>query len=509
MVDDLLDGTPLDAVDTAWLHMEDPTNLMMVTGIYIFDRPLDMARLKDTVRYRMAERFPRLSHCVRQEGASAHWVPDPTFDIDAHVHRVALPSPGDARVLREVVSDLLSTPLDFSKPLWQFHLLENFGEGCVVLIRIHHCIGDGVALVHVMLSATDPGPNAPWPTRTAPHPRAAHPKDRITTLVDTFSSALKKTRKVTTALFNEGLESFLRPSHLLELSQSASEGASILTKLLLKAPDPDTLLKGRLGTVKRAAWSAPIPLDEVKAVARANHGTVNDVLVAAVAGAIRRYLAGRGESVDGLEINAMVPVNLRTPGEAESLGNKFGLIYLTLPIGVAEPGERFLAVKEQMDEIKASPEPFVVFQILAALGVAPREVADMMVTMFGKKSTAVLTNVIGPKAPMWFAGERVRTAMFWVPQSGRMGIGVSIFSYAGEVVLGVGTDARLVPDPEAVTSAFIDEFAMLRDLATSDAPAALRPKKQKPAASRAPKSPPAARAARRALGSRRRRTTSG
>ncbi len=472
-----IDHTQLGPVDTAWLHMEDSTNLMMVTGIYVFDRPLDLARLKDTAKYRMAARFPRLTHLVKQSGSGATWEPDPTFDIDAHVHRIALPAPGDSLALREMVSDLMSTPLDFSKPLWQIHLLENYGEGCVILLRIHHCIGDGVALVHVMLSSTDADPNAPWPTQPAePHPHATHARNRITSLVDTVSSAVKRTRAVTDTIIHEGVETVLHPSHLLDLAQDLSEGASILTKLLLKAPDPDTVLKGRLGTSKRAAWSAPIPLDEVKAVAKANGATVNDVLVAVVSGAVRRYLAQRGESIDGIEINAMVPVNLRPPGEADLLGNRFGLIYLSLPVGTADPGERLLIVKEQMDELKKSPEPFVVFQILAALGVAPKEVADLMVDMFGKKSTAVLTNVIGPKTPVWFAGERVRTTMFWVPQSGRMGLGISIFSYAGEVVLGVGTDARLVPDPEAITSAFTKEFAMLRELC---APVAA-PKKRAP-----------------------------
>ena len=480
MTEHEIDGTPLGAVDTAWLHMEDPTNLMMVTGIYVFDRPLDPARLKDTVRYRMAERFPRLTHRVQPSGSGATWEPDPTFDVNAHVHHIAIPAPGDTHALREMVSDLMSTPLDFSKPLWQVHLLENYGEGCVVLFRIHHCIGDGVALVHVMLSSTDAVPDAPWPTPpAAPHPHAAHPRDRITSLVDGVNSIVKRTRKVTDTLLHQGVESVLHPSHLLELAQDLSEGASILTKLLLKPADPDTCLKGRLGTTKRAAWSAPIPLDEVKAVGRANHATVNDILVTAVAGAIRRYLENRGESIQGIEINAMVPVNLRPPEEADQLGNRFGLIYLALPVGTPDPGERLLAVKDQMDELKKSPEPFLVFQILAALGVAPKEVADLMVGMFGKSSTAVLTNVVGPKSPIWFAGGRVRTTMFWVPQSGRMGIGVSIFSYAGEVVLGVGSDARLVPDPEAITAAFGQEFAMLKELS---APVASPKKKRAPRA---------------------------
>jgi diacylglycerol O-acyltransferase / wax synthase len=431
---------------------------------------------------------------VVQHGSSATWEPGPTFDVDAHVHRLALHSPGDTRALREMVSDLMSTPLDFTKPLFQIHLLENYGEGCVVLLRFHHCIGDGVALVHVMLSSTDSVPDAPWPTPPAAlHPHAAHPRDRISSLVDGFNSVVKKTRNMTDAVLHEGVKSVLNPSHLLELAQDLSEGASVLTKLILKPPDPDTVLKGRLGTTKRAAWSAPIPLDEVKAVGKANHATVNDILVAVVTGAIRRYLLDRGESIEGIEINAMVPVNLRPPGEVDLLGNRFGLIYLALPVGTAEPGERLLIVKEQMDELKTSPEPFVVFQILAALGMAPKEIADLMVDMFGKKATAVLTNVIGPKNPMWFAGGRVRTAMFWVPQSGRMGIGVSIFSYAGEVVLGVGSDARLVPDPEAIAAAFSEEFAALKELSVPLAASKSKPSPRAVASTPSPRGRPSKR----------------
>jgi hypothetical protein len=160
----------------------------------------------------------------------------------------------------------------------------------------------------------------------------------------------------------------------------------------------------------------------------------------------------------------MVPVNLRPLSEADQLGNRFGLIYLALPIGERDPTERLHLVKKRMDAIKRTPEPFVAFQILNALGLAPAEVADLFVNMFGSKSTAVMTNVIGPKQPVYFAGRRMTDMMFWVPQSGRMGLGVSIFSYDGHVVVGVATDAGLVPDPERIASFFEDELDALADL---------------------------------------------
>ena len=476
MPDSVHDGTPLTYVDTAWLHMEDPTNLMMVTGIFIFDRPLDFARVRDTLLGRMADRFPRLRHRVKQTGSSAHWVEDPTFDIDAHLHRMALPSPGDLAELRDVVSDLMSTPLDFTKPLWQSHYIEGLGGGSALLLRFHHCIGDGVALVHVILSLTDTSADAPWPVPASVLPHEKHVGERIVSLIDGARSAVERTvdttRRAAGAILHVGVETLLDPDHVRDLAESATEAASAVVKLVLKSPDTMTRFKGRLGVAKRAAWSRPIPVDEVKAVGSKVGGTVNDVLLTAVAGALRRYLLGHGDPADGVEINAMVPVNLRPLAEADQLGNRFGLIYLALPVGTEDRAERLRLVKARMDEIKASPEPLVTFQILNALGLAPMEVAGLAVNMFGTKATAVMTNVIGPKQPLYFAGERIRTWLGWVPQSGRMGLGVSIFSYDGQVVVGVASDKGLVPNPEAIASAFEEEFAALVEWAAQAVPAA-------------------------------------
>jgi len=465
MPDNVHDGTPLTYVDTAWLHMEDPTNLMMVTGIFIFARPLDFTRVRDTLLGRMADRFPRLRHRVKQHGSSAQWVEDPTFDMDAHLHRIALPSPGDLGALRDVVSDLMSTPLDFSKPLWQGHYIEGLGAGSALLLRFHHCIGDGVALVHVILSLTDTAADAPWPKRTKLMAHETHVGERIVSLIDGARSAVERTvdttRKVTGALLQEGVEALLHPSHVLDVAQTTTEAAAVVVRLLLKKADPATRFKGPLGVAKRAAWSRPIRLEEIKAVGKTVGGTVNDVLLSAVTGALRRYLLLRGDRANGVEINAMVPVNLRPLSEADQLGNRFGLIYLALPVGTDDHAERLRLVKARMDEIKSSPQPFVTFQILNALGLAPVEVAELAVNMFGTKATAVMTNVIGPKQPLYFAGERIRTWLGWVPQSGRMGLGVSIFSYDGQVVVGVATDKGLVPDPESIATAFEEEFEAL------------------------------------------------
>jgi WS/DGAT/MGAT family acyltransferase len=233
----------------------------------------------------------------------------------------------------------------------------------------------------------------------------------------------------------------------------------------------DTMLRGPLGRSKRAAWSAPIPLADVKEIGRALGGTVNDVLMAAAAGALSRYLREQGEDPAGLELRTAIPVNLRAP-EQRDLGNYFGLVFLDLPLGLDhDPRARFLELKKRMDALKHSPEPFVLLQMMRVTGGGPRWLEELVVRFLGAKTTAVLTNVPGPREPRYLAGRRIRTVMFWVPQAGRVGLGISIFSYAGEVRLGVSVDEQLVPDPERILEAFPRELDALRRTALGAEPA--------------------------------------
>lgn len=459
MSDSIRYGIPLGNVDTAWLHMEDSTNLMMVSGLFIFDKPVDFTRLRDTVQYRWVERFSRFRHKVVRQGNKAYWITDRNFDLNSHIHRIALPPPGDKTALQDFISDLMSTPLDFSKPLWQMHYIENYGEGSVLLMRLHHCIADGIALMHVMLSSTDTDPDAPYPT--PPERQERHSPGWLESTLRSALGMVANARKVTDTLIHEGLETLTNPSHALDLASQGASAAAALGKILLLGPDPHTVYKGSLGVSKRVAWSQAIPLANVKLIGKALGGTVNDVLLTAMTGALRRYMEFRDDPTDGINIRAMVPVNLRPLEEAYKLGNRFGLIYLSLPIYLVDPRERLHELKQRMDDIKNTPEALVAFQILNTLGLMPIQVADQMVNIFGMKSSAVMTNVPGPRQAVYFAGQKIVTNMFWVPQSGRMGLGVSIFSYNDTVVLGIATDTGLVPDPEKINEYFEQEFVDL------------------------------------------------
>jgi WS/DGAT/MGAT family acyltransferase len=235
--------------------------------------------------------------------------------------------------------------------------------------------------------------------------------------------------------------------------------------MVLLPPDPDTVFKGKLGRSKRAAWSEPLPLEDFKAVGKSFGATVNDVLVAVATGALRRYMESRGQPTEGISIRASVPVNLRPLDQAHKMGNAFGLVFLTLPIGIVDPVQRVLSIKEEMDELKRSPEAMVAFGVLSVIGLAPVEVEQLGLRFFGSKATAVLTNVPGPRQPLYMAGRKIDKVMFWVPQSGHLGLGISILSYDGGVMLGIATDAGLVPDPERIVENFAVEFAAVREAA--------------------------------------------
>ncbi len=472
-----LQVTPLSNVDAAWLKMEDPTNLMMVSGIMTFAQPVDIDYLRDLIQYRLLQ-FRRFRQRVVRPSlplAPSYWEDDPNFNLDSHIHRIALPAPGDQAALQEVASDLMSTPLDFSKPLWQIHVIDGFGKGGALMVRLHHCIADGIALVGVLLALTDlsEGATRPEPPEITVDEESVDDRSlssdgfqaSLQAMNQRTRTALKFGRRIGRRLLLEGIETFLDHDRPRQLANNSIDYSYRLSKILLRATDPQTPFKGQLGVAKRVAWSCPVPLNEVKAIRKALGGTVNDVLIASVTGGLRRYLEEKGEDVEGMDVTAVVPVNLRRPEEMTELGNKFGLVFLSLPVGVESPRDRLTEVRRRMDAIKDSPEASVALDVLSILGMSPQTVQEIFVGIIGSRATAVLTNVPGPPIPLYLAGQPIETIMFWVPQSGRLGMGISILSYAGNVYLGLATDAALVPDPEAIIEHFYEEHGRLLALA--------------------------------------------
>jgi WS/DGAT/MGAT family acyltransferase len=452
--------------------MDQPTNLMIITSVQEFEEVLNYADLKDTIEKRLLvfDRFTRKVVKPVSGVGIPSWENDPTFDIRSHLHRMALPAPGDKRALQEMISDLTAIPMDRSKPLWQMYLIENYNDGCVLFTKIHHSIADGIALIHVLLSLTDTQPDLEkqdnFPVKS--DNEKAH---QVGPMKKNIREAVKMTRQLGKILKKECIESMTNPFHLIDLARVSTgfafDFATVLTRLMIMPPDPKTSLKGPLGIRKHVAWSQPIHIDDVKLVGRSVQATVNDVLISTVSGAIRRYLQKQNDKVNELDLRVAIPVNIRRRGREKELGNKFSLIFLSLPIHVEDPVIRVREVKRRMDNLKSSPDAIIGFQALNALGVSPSNLAKKAAHFLANKSTAVLTNVPGPKTQLYLAGKKIKNMMFWVPRIGEVGHGISIISYNNQVTIGVATDAGLVKEPEEILQAFEDEFNQIVTLAKS------------------------------------------
>jgi diacylglycerol O-acyltransferase len=247
----------------------------------------------------------------------------------------------------------------------------------------------------------------------------------------------------------------------IDIARIGTQLASDLAALALMPDDSTTRLKGTPGAVKKVAWCEPIPLDAVKAVGKAFNASVNDVLLSCVAGAIGHYLRGLGDHTEGQEIRAMVPINLRPLEDAWKLGNRFGLVPLLLPIGVTNPVERLYAVRARMGSLKGSLQPLLTFGLLSVAGLLIKPAQDAMLNLFGRKTTAVMTNVPGPGTKLRVCGSTLEQTMFWVPQTGSVGLGVSVLSYGGGVQFGVIADTALCPEPQAIIDGFTPAFNQL------------------------------------------------
>jgi diacylglycerol O-acyltransferase / wax synthase len=459
----------MSRVDTAWLRMDSDRNLMLIVGVWLLRPALDYMALCERLESKLLG-YARFRQKVVQEAVLTTWVDDDDFDLGRHVVRERLVrkrGQSERAALKLRVSELAARPLDHAHPLWQVHLIEHYEDGSALIVRIHHCIADGIALNAVLLSIADGGVDL----HHARHGDAATGQDGHDGdwLVDAVVKPLTNITVKAIGMYGDGvvkaMQFLAHPQEPLTGSvELARAGAQVLrdaAALALLPDDSPTLLKGKLSGRKVVAWCEPLPLDQVKAVGKALNCSVNDVLLSCVAGSIGHYLRGRGDDPTGKEIRAMVPVNLRPLEEAWQLGNRFGLAPLVLPIGIDNPVERLYAVRERMHALKGSYQPLLAYALLAVSGALTKPLQHELSNMFLRKTTAVMTNVPGPTAPLKFCGSTLRQSISWVPTSGDVGIGVSLYSYAGGVQFGLITDSQRCPDPHAIIDRFAPEFEKL------------------------------------------------
>jgi WS/DGAT/MGAT family acyltransferase len=413
---------------------------------------VDVDRLRQHLTRRLVAPHPRFRSVVRGRGlplVPPLWHPDPAFDLDRHLTRVRLDEhdAGDA-ALERLVGELFERPLDPAAAApWQLVIVDGHRPSpgaaprSVIVGRLHHALADGAALVRLLLDLADP----------------AEPSERdgAAGLSAAHDAPARRRRG--------------RPTGAGLAARLAVAVPVTTLRLLLMAPEPRTPLRGRLAVPKGAAWSEPRPLEQVKVAAARLDATVNDVLLAAVAGGLRRHLAGRGTARLPRRLRVYVPVDL-SAGDSR-LGNRFGLLPLRLPVAEPDPGTRVRTVAAATRAAKRSLVPPATFVLIGVLGVVPEVVRRLVVARLGSAATAVVTNVPGPRQPLTLAGTPIDGIAFWVPQAAAVGVGVSLFSYAGTVRIGVAADAGLVPDPQRLADDLDEALTeLLRDTPSAGNP---------------------------------------
>ncbi|HSP27485.1 MAG TPA: WS/DGAT domain-containing protein [Ilumatobacteraceae bacterium] len=488
-------GTRIAPEDLTWLLMDEPNNLMHVNGLIGFDELPAVDALAGLVRERMVRKYRGLSQVAVQGDGDWMWEDDDDFSIDRHVRRVVLDD-GGVGAVREYVSAQLSVPFDRSRPLWEIRILtgpDGDRSNGYVYSRFHHGIGDGIRLVQMLLALCDPAegamPEAVGRNATGEH---HHPLERMLHLVEhslsdavdyvghagqEVASAGRSLMSTTNPLglshhAGEALNLVRHPDKLVDaltgiasIDNAISNSGRELGRMLLSDGHDAEAWSGHAGADKSVAWIEGVPLDGLRAAARARGATLNDVLLAAISLALSEYLAERGIS-EVTDLSWMMPVSLQPIDAAlpDRLGNHFVVVMLSMPLGIREPGDLIDELHRRTTRLKHSVEPMIAFGFQRVVAESPTAVARRITKFFTAKTIGQLTNVPGPRVAMTLAGAPVRSILGWVPTSGDQPLGVSLFSYDGTLSVGVATDTRMIPDPlhfVELVQRHLDELAQI------------------------------------------------
>jgi WS/DGAT/MGAT family acyltransferase len=440
----------LSALDASFLGIEDENCHMHVGGVLIFDAApvrtadggIDIERIRTAIHSRL-HLVPRFRQRVAYIPYEQHpiWVDDNRFRLAYHVRHTALPHPGDERALKRLVGRIMSQPLDRKRPLWEMWVVEGLdGDRFALISKTHHCMIDGISgadLMSVLLSPVpedDPGLPEPWAPR-------AHP-----TRAELIADDLRRRAEQPLALAHMILDTLRNPEPRIHQIADAIEGVlETLTPAFL--PVSETPLQVEVGPYRRFDWTQ-MAVSDLKAVKNVLGGTLNDVVLATVSGALRRFFERRGLNPDDLDIRAMVPVSVRHHDERGHLGNRVTQIAAPLPVNVLDPVARLHAVSETTKDLKESKQALG-GEVLTAIGewtVPNLLVQAVRLAARTRPYNLVVTNVPGPQIPLYLLGARMRTSYPVVPLFANLGVVIGLFSYDGGLFWGVNADWEQFPD---------------------------------------------------------------
>ena len=444
----------MNAVDRAWLEMDEPGNPMVIGALIRLDGPVDAAEFQKTLVDRLL-RQPRFAQRVVRIHGTPCWIRDDDMDFRYHVQVRRLPARNYELQLRKAVSLESSRDLDGGRPLWRLFLFPQPDGPITVLFRVHHAVADGVALVTLLLDSADA--NLPRSMKRSHAVRGRSPRagplGGLIDLLDGCNTGLLRLRAAAGWLANAATA-----RRGLRKGWASMKAARRVLSLPDDIPPP---LRRPLSGRRDVTWACDIPFAPLRQAARQLEVSVNDLFMTILAGALGRHLRRQGMRIDGEQsLRVSIPVNLRA-GRGRELGNRFGLVLLDLPVGVEDFSGRLRLVSERMARLKASVEARVPLLGLAAAGHLPVPLESRLVCLIGAKSAAVVSNLPGPHRHVRIAGACMRSLAFWPPQAGGIGLGVSFFTYAGTLSVGLSADRGRVPNPQLLLDAIGEEMAAL------------------------------------------------
>lgn len=454
----------MSAMDASFFNLERTGQLLHIAGVYTVEGALDFERLQSELAARL-HLLPRYTQrVVEVPFGLAHptWEADPDFHIRNHVLRHALRPPGDDAQLSKLASRLFAEPLDRTRPLWELHQIDGYrGERSVLFGKVHHAMVDGVSGVHILGLIFDPSPRpgsfppAPAAVDTAPLP------SWLMQLVGGVREEIGRNVELVRAL-----AALVRsPARLFaQLGESADALGEMLR--LVVAGTPATPFNGHVSILRRVLWTT-FDLNHVKGIKNRLGGTVNDVVLATIATALRAYLEERGVQPDGMELRAMVPVNVRGASEDGALGNRISMMAAPLPVGIHDPLERLRQVRAAMATLKQSGQPARMTRMLEVVELLPPFLQRPLawLNFQGAPVNTVCTNVPGPPVSLYAQGKRLETLVPIVPLAQGVGLAFAILSYADTLTIGVTADPALVPNGELVIELLREAYDELRALA--------------------------------------------
>jgi WS/DGAT/MGAT family acyltransferase len=410
------------------------------------------------------------------------WVDDDRFNLRYHVRRARLPHPGDAAALKELTGRILSQHLDRDKPLWELWIVEGLEDGRFALIvKVHHCMVDGASGMNLLTTLYSASPEAcveaPPPWRPRPAPSA---------LELAFEDAAERVRGPLT-LARAAAAALRRPAETFSALAAAGSAMRQAIQEGLHVPAP-TPLNQRIGPHRRTEWSS-VELARVKQIRRRLDGTVNDVVLAAVAGALRRFLTVRGVRLARLHYRVVIPVNARREGERVEAANRVSALFLQLPVDEPDPRRRFATIQAETRRLKDSQAArgIELFSRIGDWGGLPGFTrAGVRIVERLRPYNLIVTNVPGPQFPLYVLGAKLLEMHPLLPLFESQGLGVAVMSYLDRVSWGLIADYDLVPDVAELNQAMDDAFAELAEVAGVGGARALRAVRgSRPAAPRA------------------------